>query len=128
MRRAGLVCSMLAMILASLPTPAAHAQGGPNFTRFVAVGDSLTAGFRDGALHEAAQQQVFVKLLADSMGTQIVLPLMKEPGIPVHNPADQRNDPVQLPRRIADHRIELPARAGVRRKIASHPDASVTVG
>jgi len=78
---------MVALALSTLPTPATHAQGGPNFTRFVAVGDSLTAGFKDGALHASGQQTGFVNHLAASMGTQIVLPLIAEPGIPTPNPA-----------------------------------------
>jgi lysophospholipase L1-like esterase len=64
------------------PVPATHAQSGADFTRFVGVGDSLTAGFKDGSLFAGGQQTGFYNLLADSMGTTVVLPLIAEPGIP----------------------------------------------
>jgi lysophospholipase L1-like esterase len=60
-----------------------HGQGGgADFTRFVGVGDSLTAGVRDGALFASGQQQSFYMLLAQSMNAQVTLPLISEVGFP----------------------------------------------
>ncbi len=39
-------------------------QGSADFSRFVSVGNSLTAGFSDGALYYSAQNNSFPKLLA----------------------------------------------------------------
>jgi lysophospholipase L1-like esterase len=76
------------MMLVSLPARVTHGQGGgADFTRFVGVGDSLTAGVKDGALHLMGQQQGFYALLAESMNSQVVLPLIAEPGIPSPDPA-----------------------------------------
>lgn len=87
MRRAGLVVSLAALVCAAQPALVTHAQGGgADFTRFVGVGDSLTAGFKDGALHAAGQQTGFYALLSDSMGAQTVIPLIAEPGIPTPDP------------------------------------------
>lgn len=54
----------------------------PNFTRFVAVGDSLLAGFRDGGLYETAQATSMANLVALQGGASLVQPLIGEPGIP----------------------------------------------
>ena len=47
---------------------------------YVAVGNSLTAGYQDGALFEEGQMYSFPKLLADQLGTSFVQPLMPAPG------------------------------------------------
>ena len=67
--------------------PGARGQSGADFTRMVFVGDSLTAGFQDGALHAEGQQSAYPVLVARSVGTEIVLPLIDEPGVPDPNPA-----------------------------------------
>ena len=86
MKRAGLVVAVAALCLSLLPMPAARAQSNVNFTRFVGVGDSLTAGFKDGALFAEGQNGSFYVHVADSMNTQIVMPLIASPGIPTPNP------------------------------------------
>jgi hypothetical protein len=86
MKRAGLVFAMVALLFATLPISVTHGQGGADFTRLVAVGDSLTAGFQDGALHDDGQQTGFITHVAASMDTPIVLPLIATPGIPTPNP------------------------------------------
>ncbi len=88
MKRAGMVFAMAALLFGSMPAATTHGQGGgADFTRFVGVGDSLTAGFRDGALHASAQQEGFYALVAQSMNTPVVVPLIAEPGIPTPNAA-----------------------------------------
>jgi lysophospholipase L1-like esterase len=63
------------------------AQTGADFSRTVFVGDSLTAGFQDGALHAAGQVNGYPVLVARSLGTPVVLPLVDEPGVPDPDPA-----------------------------------------
>jgi lysophospholipase L1-like esterase len=97
----GLALAAASLLIPSAPPPIAHAQGGgADFTRFVGVGDSLSAGFQDGSLYDgsthppdvAGQTHGFIPLLGEAMGTQVVLPLMSYPGLTstgllVRNPA-----------------------------------------
>lgn len=57
-----------------------------DFSRIVAIGNSITAGYQDGALFEGAQQYSYVNLIVkqiNSLGKNItfVQPLISEPGI-----------------------------------------------
>ena len=47
---------------------------------------------------------------------------------PLDHPADSGDVAVEVARRMADHRIELAARAGVRREVAADADAGVAMG
>jgi lysophospholipase L1-like esterase len=71
----------------------ALAQAAPNFTHYVALGDSLTAGWESGCLADRHQLHSYPALLATSMGhtvagvgdtdlTHFQQPLISEPGIP----------------------------------------------
>jgi len=77
-----------ALALAVLVPAAALAQpntGSANFTRYVAIGDSLTAGFQSGSLVETAQRNSYPALLyrqATGLTTGFEQPLVSEPGIP----------------------------------------------
>jgi hypothetical protein len=60
--------------------------GKVDFSRIVAIGNSLTAGFQDGALFESAQQYSYANLIVkqiNSIGGNVnfVQPLISEPGI-----------------------------------------------
>jgi len=89
---------MAALLFATIPATVTHGQGGgADFTKFVGVGDSLTAGFKDGALHAAGQQTGFYVLVARSMNTQVVVPLIAEPGIPTPNAAAGSGLLLQIP-------------------------------
>ena len=60
--------------------------GKVDFSRVVAIGNSLTAGFQDGALFEGAQQYSYANLIVqqiNSIGGNVnfVQPLISEPGI-----------------------------------------------
>src|SRR4051812_34538692 len=64
-----LALAAAALVLPVAPAPVAHAQdGGADFTKIVALGDSLTAGFQSGALHANGQQHGYVPLVAASVG------------------------------------------------------------
>ncbi|HEX2204655.1 MAG TPA: SGNH/GDSL hydrolase family protein [Longimicrobium sp.] len=58
-------------------------QGGNLFTRYVALGNSITAGFQSGGIVAGTQQQSYVALLAQRAGvTNFGLPLFNAPGCP----------------------------------------------
>jgi hypothetical protein len=63
----------------------ARAQSGVDLTTYVAVGDGFTAGYQDGALHEAAQRKAYPVLVAAAAGAEMRLPLIGEPGVPTPN-------------------------------------------
>lgn len=53
------------------------------FSRYVALGDSISAGFQDGGLVDYYQKVSFPKILADQGGaTTFEMPLVSPPGIP----------------------------------------------
>ncbi len=55
--------------------------GNVDFTRFVTIGNSLTAGYQSGALYESSQKYSFGKLIADQVGANFEQPLIADPGI-----------------------------------------------
>ncbi len=84
-----LVLAILSLALAllgcedrsDLTAPKAPGTGNANFTTFVSVGNSLTAGYQNGALYESSQENSFGNLIAKQVGTTYEQPLMSEPGI-----------------------------------------------
>lgn len=64
----------LSLVLAQNPPP--------SFVNTVAVGDSLTAGFKNGSLNEKGQVSSYAYLIAQQVGTYMFLPLIFSPGIP----------------------------------------------
>lgn len=59
--------------------------GSADFTRYVAIGDSLTAGFMSGSLNQPAQQNSYPALIyrqATGLTTGFEQPLVSAPGIP----------------------------------------------
>jgi lysophospholipase L1-like esterase len=77
-----------ALALALLVPAAALAQvdtGAANFTRYVAIGDSLTAGFMSGSLYETAQRNSYPVLIyrqATGQTAGFEQPLVSDPGLP----------------------------------------------
>src|SRR6185436_13812482 len=72
-----------ALALALLAPAAVLAQ--PDFTRYVAIGDSLTAGFQSGSLVVTGQRNSYPFLIyrqATGQSTGFEQPLVSEPGIP----------------------------------------------
>ncbi|MCP4549132.1 MAG: hypothetical protein GY835_21985 [bacterium] len=56
-------------------------SGTADFSVYVALGNSLTAGYQSGALYESAQQFSYPALLADVMTTTCEQPLIADPGL-----------------------------------------------
>jgi lysophospholipase L1-like esterase len=54
----------------------------PMFTRYVSMGNSITAGFQSGGINQTTQNQSYAVLLANAMGTTFYAPLMNLPGCP----------------------------------------------
>jgi len=77
----------LALILPLAPAVAQVETGDADFTRYVAIGDSLTAGFMSGGLGRTAQLNSYPMLIArqvtgDANGGGFQQPLVSDPGIP----------------------------------------------
>jgi len=72
-----LALAVAAVVLATVPAAAV------DFTTYVAIGDSLTAGFASGGLAQPYQEGSYPALLARQMGTPVFeQPLVEYPGIP----------------------------------------------
>lgn len=83
-RTTTLLAAMLAVGLAVAQTPQAE-TGNADFTKFVAIGDSLTAGVADGGLSVSGQEFNFPSLIYRSVyGTAAGFeqPWVSEPGLP----------------------------------------------
>jgi lysophospholipase L1-like esterase len=57
-------------------------EAGDLFTRYAAVGNSITAGFQSSGINASLQQDAYPNLLAQQMGTEFDLPLLNNPGCP----------------------------------------------
>ncbi len=67
----------VAAVLAALPATAA------DFTTYVALGDSLTAGYTSGGLEEFFQEHSYPAIIAKQAGSPVFeQPLVSEPGLP----------------------------------------------
>jgi len=55
---------------------------GEIFTSYVAIGNSISAGFQSGGINDSTQRQSFAKLLADQMQTQYHYAALAMPGCP----------------------------------------------
>jgi hypothetical protein len=58
------------------------ASRGDRFNSYVAIGNSITAGYQSGGLTEATQRASYPALLAQAMGTRMALPILTAPGCP----------------------------------------------
>jgi lysophospholipase L1-like esterase len=61
------------------PNPPA---GGDIFKSYVAIGNSLTAGYQSGGINDSTQRQSYARLLAGQMGTQYHYASLAMPGCP----------------------------------------------
>lgn len=84
--RAALVCSLPMLTacddeLLMPPTPV-----DARFARYVAIGNSITAGFQSGGINDSTQLQSYVVLLAQQLGLEVGVefnvPLLNPPGCP----------------------------------------------
>jgi lysophospholipase L1-like esterase len=55
-------------------------QGNVDFTTFVSIGNSLTAGYQNSSLYESAQIYAFGNLIAQQVGTSYAQPIISDPG------------------------------------------------
>ena len=56
--------------------------GGDIFQRYVAIGNSITAGYQSGGINDSTQRQAYPLLLARSMGTRYAYAALTMPGCP----------------------------------------------
>ena len=54
----------------------------PSFVRYVAMGNSITAGFESAGINDSTQQRAYPSLLAAAMGTSFTYPSLTMPGCP----------------------------------------------
>ncbi len=83
------VCVLIASVLliscedrSELQAPSApnFTQGNANFTRYVAIGNSLTSGYQSSSLYESAQLYSYPHLIAKEVGTDFIQPIINDPG------------------------------------------------
>lgn len=64
------------------PPALSPASGTADLTRYVAIGNSLTAGYQSSALYESSQEYSYPNLIAKQAGlTSFAQPLIADPGI-----------------------------------------------
>lgn len=63
------------------PAPQSPKSGNVDFTRFVTIGNSITAGYQSSSLFQDAQVWGFGNQIAKVANTPYVMPLMANPGI-----------------------------------------------
>lgn len=56
-------------------------SGSANFSRFVVLGNSITAGYQSGALYESAQEYSYGNLIAKRVETPFEMPIISDPGL-----------------------------------------------
>ena len=56
--------------------------GGELFLRYVSLGNSITAGFQSGGIHEGLQNEAYPVLLAEKAGATFGVPALRYPGCP----------------------------------------------
>ncbi len=62
-------------------TPAPPSTGNADFTRFVTIGNSITAGYQSGTIYESAQMYSYGNLIAGQVGTDYQIPYVSDPGL-----------------------------------------------
>ncbi|MCL5029370.1 MAG: SGNH/GDSL hydrolase family protein [Bacteroidetes bacterium] len=66
----------------NLTAPTVSPQSGSaDLTRYVSIGNSLTAGYQSGALYQSAQVYAYDNLISKQAGTTFAMPLISDPGI-----------------------------------------------
>ncbi len=81
------------------PAPAVP-SGGAMFQTYVAMGNSITAGFQSAGINDSTQSRSYAVLLAEAMGTSFVRPALNLPGCPppfTHNTTQTRLTPPGYP-------------------------------
>jgi lysophospholipase L1-like esterase len=65
-----------------IPPAADPGLADPLFARYVAFGNSITAGLQSGGINDSTQRASYAVLLAAQMGTEFNIPLLNRPGCP----------------------------------------------
>jgi lysophospholipase L1-like esterase len=88
--------------------------GGVNLSNVVFLGDSLTAGFQNGAINRTSQLNAFPNIVIDVIKTLprgdiafINLPLIAEPGLPTPNPQTNQGLLIQQPNTCSISNFDL---------------------
>jgi lysophospholipase L1-like esterase len=55
--------------------------GSADFTRFVAIGNSITAGYQSGTIYQSGQMYAYPNLIAQQVGTKFEMPYVSDPGL-----------------------------------------------
>jgi lysophospholipase L1-like esterase len=69
-------------------------QGGGIFQSYVALGNSITAGYQSGGINDSTQVRSYAKLLADQMKTRYAYASVAKPGCPP--PIDNFNNQTRV--------------------------------
>jgi lysophospholipase L1-like esterase len=64
------------------PEPPPVPPGGALFQRYVAMGNSITAGVQSAGINDSTQSRSYALLLAAAMGTDFIVPRLNMPGCP----------------------------------------------
>jgi len=56
-------------------------SGNANFSRFVTIGNSITAGYQSGTIYQSGQIYSYGNLIAQRVGTEFQMPLVSDPGL-----------------------------------------------
>jgi hypothetical protein len=62
--------------------PVTPQPGGDLLTRYVAMGNSITAGLQSGGINDSTQMESFAVMLAEQAGADFNVPLLQSPGCP----------------------------------------------
>ncbi|GGO40759.1 GDSL-type esterase/lipase family protein [Deinococcus humi] len=75
---------VLPLLAACAPVQTAHTPrpDATPFTRYVALGDSITAGFQSGGLTAESQRAAYPHLLGERAGLDVPMPEVQAPGCP----------------------------------------------
>jgi lysophospholipase L1-like esterase len=88
-------------------------SGSADFTRYVAIGNSITAGYQSSALYQDAQQYAYGNLIAQQVNTSFAMPLVSQPGLGgqlyVHSFSTTSADIRQLPSTGSPLNVNYPA-------------------
>jgi hypothetical protein len=63
------------------PAPQSPKSGTADFTRFVSIGNSITAGYQSSALFKDAQLYAYGNQIAQIVNTSYAMPLVSDPGL-----------------------------------------------
>jgi lysophospholipase L1-like esterase len=66
----------------ALVRPAADTPGGELFGRYIALGNSITAGYQSGGINDSTQLRSYPVFLAQQAGVPFGVPLLNRPGCP----------------------------------------------